>query len=407
MRSAIQASPVYRLNEDLSQIVLKAAERKILTGCDRQEVGGGQGGTAWRGRAGRASPPAPPWKPMLHRFLRPGTLLWPAAAVAAAILLYVAHPQGVNLPPDAGKARLALVPAKVVKSSEPGTMGPAKDIVPRKAAQSESASGRQTPNPAIGEDPASRPAGKFAATTKPQMPLPQNSTVSSGPGVRAESNATRSGGADPAVNATQLAKSGRAVERAGASGTENSGEASAGPAVRVDNSELMVVYCDVASGPSGGRAFEELLKSLKRHHLQLKAIAHAQDPLAVLVERLMAAATPVSEGSSRPALPAIRPVYVRAEGTPAEIDVSVAELKAHPDAFPYCSVRFGKLTPIHAESGANVSPQSSESAHAINSAAPLNAGRPLPEPTIRSVVFVVRTVPSNSAAAPAAARQGK
>jgi hypothetical protein len=119
--------------------------------------------------------------------------------------------------------------------------------------------------------------------------------------------------------------------------------------------------------------------------MRVKALtADPQDPLAALVRRLTTSEVPVSENAPRPKMAGTRPVYLRVEATPAQIDAALADLKAHPEKFPFCSVRFASLSPV-----------------------PGNKSE-VKEGAARSVVFVVNLVPENrSGAAPAGPENAK
>jgi len=401
IRSTLQAFSVHRLNEDLSQKVLRAAEQGVLTGRDCQGVDNRRGGTDQESQATRITPLAPRWKPILLRVFQPRTLFWPMAAAAAAILIFITHPGGIQPPPNGGKGPVAMAPAKDKKSSEPGTIGAAKELERHKAGQNESAGRNEAPKPAMKDGVASPEPTKPDATTKPQMPSAGDSVVSNMSQAAPESNADFPAGPQVAEKLAQLAKPSGTVERVGVPDVANAHREPSGLAIDADNDRLMVVYCDVASDSSGGRVFDELLK---RQHLRLKAVAREpQDPWAVLFRGFMTGALRVAEGSWGPALPEIKPVYVRVEGTPAEIEASVAEVKAHPDKFPYCSVRFGVLSSIHRESDSKAAAQAPESVRATKSNAPVTAEQPPVERATRNVVFVVRTVPSNLVASAAQA----
>lgn len=74
LRTTLQSLPAHKLQEDLTQKVLRAAERRMLT--EPSDASQGDNPSFWR--------------PIVARLARPRNLLWPLAATAAAMLIYVA-----------------------------------------------------------------------------------------------------------------------------------------------------------------------------------------------------------------------------------------------------------------------------------------------------------------------------
>lgn len=74
LSGALQSLPEHRLANDLSEQVLRRAERRML-------------GTGAEGPARTPAMEHSSWRTVARRLLRPRTLLWPAAAVAVAVLL--------------------------------------------------------------------------------------------------------------------------------------------------------------------------------------------------------------------------------------------------------------------------------------------------------------------------------
>ena len=326
LRSTIQALPVHKLNEDLSQRILRSAERRVLSGTDRKANHGLD-----IPRAIGASEPR--WKPVLRRLLKPRTLLWPLAAAAAAILIAVFHsggPRSIN--PNAGNDRVAVRSTNEEKSSRQ-TTAPTAPTPERKEVAS--ASPALPPgNPAVLKAPTS-PGNALPATAHGPVP-------SVGPTVARQDNSNQPAGVEKSPSA-----SGSAAVRKEAGPSPAIAHGAVPPAPSIagrESDKLMIVQCEVTNDWALRGAFEE---ALKKHEMRVKALtADPQDPLAALVRRLTASAMPVSENAPRPRMAGTRPVYLRAEATPAQIDAAIADLKAHPEKFPFCSVRFASLSPV-------------------------------------------------------------
>jgi anti-sigma factor RsiW len=363
LRSTIQALPVHKLKEDLSQRVLRSAERQVLSGTDR------------KGNHGLDIPRAlganePRWKPVLRRLLKPRTLLWPLAAAAAAILIAVFHsggPRSVN--PNAGNDRVAARSTKEANASGQATDRTAPALERKEVASISPAS--PPGNPAVLKAPASP---ENTAPTTAHGPTP-----SVGSAVAQRDNPSRPAG----VEKTPFASGNATVAKeAGPSPAIAKGGVPPGPSIAGRESDkLMIVQCEVTNDWALRGAFEE---ALKKQEMRVKALtADPQDPLATLVRRLTTSVVPVSENGPRPRMAGTRPLYLRVEATPAQIDAAVADLKAHPEKFPFCSVRFAPLSPTPGK------PEAKE-------------GAP------RSVIFEVHLVPeSREGAAPAVPESAK
>ncbi|OHB66628.1 MAG: hypothetical protein A2V70_00820 [Planctomycetes bacterium RBG_13_63_9] len=90
LSSTLQALPPYQLDEDLSDRVLRTAERQILTQSDRHPV------------------PAPaPRRPILRRMLNPRAVIWSGLAVAAALLIMMMEPGQLDRGEDRKVARVS------------------------------------------------------------------------------------------------------------------------------------------------------------------------------------------------------------------------------------------------------------------------------------------------------------
>jgi len=116
LSSTLQSLPVHKLDEDLSQQVLHAAEQRMLSG---------------QTESGPFLPDLVPstgrWQSLARRLSRPRVWIWPALAASVALLLAVLFPEpGARVAPRPAKTDLALAPAKPHSGpAEEPSIGPA------------------------------------------------------------------------------------------------------------------------------------------------------------------------------------------------------------------------------------------------------------------------------------------
>ncbi len=118
LSSTLQSLPVRKLDEDLSQQVLRLAEHRVLSG-----------------RTDSDSFPREPvvstsrWQVIARRLSRPRIWVWPGLAVAVGLLLMVLHPeQAQRLARQPVEKHVALAPADAPRAlSEPPAIGAAAD----------------------------------------------------------------------------------------------------------------------------------------------------------------------------------------------------------------------------------------------------------------------------------------
>ena len=105
LSSTLQSLPVHKLDEDLSQRVLRLAERQMLMDPSEQP-------------ASRDTLQSEPfaWRPSLRRLLRPRNLLFPGIAVAIALVFVLTDRSGENRP---GAGRVAMAPRDVREEAQP------------------------------------------------------------------------------------------------------------------------------------------------------------------------------------------------------------------------------------------------------------------------------------------------
>ncbi len=292
LSATLQSLPAQRLGEDLSEGVLRAAERRMLEDpghSDRRQSPVGSSGSFWR--------------VILRRVARPRNLLWPAAAIAAAWLLTANPELGQKAPPKPGAKQVAVAPPEE----------------------------RPTParNPTIGPSrgPQKEPAGVAAAAP-------------SGPLVPAKPAIAKSGNADAAAaNPTTDAKSVPPAMSAAPPVSKPSGVA-AGPVPAAKPQppekpearpepktgvaakgigEVLIVRCDVAEEAVSKELLE---KTLSKHDLAPQRV------------------TPPPQGESVGGKVAR---CFEVEATTAEILAAVRDLKARPDMFRAVSLPPGLL----------------------------------------------------------------
>lgn len=128
LSATLQSLPVHKLDEDLSQRVLRLAERRMLSespaaprgddGRTPSESGSSAPSSPPDARASAHDPLAPDdfrWHFSLRRLLRPRNLVFPAVAVAIALLLLVTERFGEN---RRGGPRVALAPSAASRVEE-------------------------------------------------------------------------------------------------------------------------------------------------------------------------------------------------------------------------------------------------------------------------------------------------
>ena len=106
LSSTLQAMPQYKLGEDITQRVLRMAERQILTGEDQFP-----------------KPAAAPWQSLRRRLLNPRALVWSAAAVAVAVTLVVIESKQPPQPADG--RRVAMVTENGEEAAPAASIGAA------------------------------------------------------------------------------------------------------------------------------------------------------------------------------------------------------------------------------------------------------------------------------------------
>ncbi len=358
LSATLQSLPVYKLEEDLSQQVLRIAERRMLTEPAEAEP---------EDESLRGPPPA--WRGILRRAFRPRVLIWPAVAAAAAVLLMVTHPERL-LPERKDRAQPTVASTAEAGGGESAATHSLRSAAPKAPAPAEaparreadlavrSAGGRADESSAerVAEKPApSAGAAKMVARDQPEAPAATN-------GVEMRLEKADSAEKERMMRyAPPVAKSGEAGDREfggagagmGPSGMgimgkfpgAGSGVAGAPPAAAAPGG--MAAQPGVPPG-KGGEIHARTFKFAKKQDLEpavqvLDAKAAGADaPDALLI--VQCDLSPEAAGQKTfertverrqlarservPQTPDIR--YVEVEATPAEIETLLADLKAQP-----------------------------------------------------------------------------
>ena len=362
LSATLQALPQQKLGEDLSQRVLRVAERRMLTGEEPGQT--------------EPSPlaPVPLVRSVFRRVANRRTMVWLGLTVAIAVMITINERRQ-----RAGK-EVALAPA--VSESAARSPGPPPSI--RAADEESPAAAEVLKSPAETKSPVdnyrrldrakAKGAEQPAATTTAAAP-PAGAPVA---GPAAGFGAVRFGGkpatednkepvvardAEPAVASSRPAANvpAEAAPTAPLSGTAKSGKEPAkdGPARRAEEAEklaeldegLLVVYCNISPEAAQKRAFDKLLdangitwrqrrdrsapvddskitdpKVTKADERGEKAVDGLRQKLAI-DESLLWKSLAGEAG------------LIYAEGTAAQISAAFAGLRAQPDVFLSVSVK--------------------------------------------------------------------
>ena len=380
LSSTLQALPQHKLDEDLSERVLRLAERRMLSEPVSPES-----------RHDLPSPHRIPWRPILRRVFKPRNLLWPALAVAVAIFLMMTdsgrfppadHREVVLAPETAdeatgtsgpavlGEALEGLAEAEESAESPPETFykdGPLDALVERGGRAGEVAAPVQpvAPEP---EDLAGFVDGPAIAPGSPQVPkapMPElpiagkppampgmGKTLSPGPGTAGSGGA--GGGPRPAVQPVTEPGS----RAGGVQGRDSdpakpdlppsgSGGAVLGsrpapvapPAVPPGEQqplrEPLVVRCNISAEAARGRVFDQVL-SLQRVS-RAKADARGTQDDRYFYSRGLLENQDAAERSGAKAERLAEQIQFDVEATPAQLRAIVADLKSRPDEFSFVS----------------------------------------------------------------------
>lgn len=311
LSATLQSLPPYKLQEDLAEPVLRTVERRMLS----EPAGSGPA-------AGLPGPEVPLWRAIARRLLRPRTLLWPALAVAAALLIMVLNPdQWAPEKEPAQSNRVAMSPkAALAPPAEPRSIGaPAEALAEADRRLREQTGG-------LGSAPAdhlARPVDRDVAEKSRELSPaglegpPEVEQRSPWPGSARKTAPARAKPPGAGVPAAALAERRRPLaEKDEAGGSESKpGKGELEPAGDIPKgaepaAQPLFVYCDLSPEAVRENAFQQVM-----------------DQQQVLTRALATG----GEASSLRA--AQTELYVQTELTPLQLEAVLADLKARPGWF--------------------------------------------------------------------------
>ncbi|MGQ9575464.1 MAG: hypothetical protein ACUVUC_09105 [Thermoguttaceae bacterium] len=311
LSATLQSLPPYKLQEDLAEQVLRTVERRMLS----EPAGSGPA-------AGLPGQEVPLWRAIARRLLRPRTLLWPALAVAAALLIMALNPdQWAPEKEPAEASRVAMSPkAGPAPPAEPRSIGAPAE------ARAEADRRLREQTGGLGTAPAdhlARPVDRDVAEKSRELSpagLEGPPEVEQRPPWPGSARGTAPARAKPpgaGVPAAALAERMRPLaEKDEAGGSESKpGKGELEPAGDIPKgaepaAQPLFVYCDLSPEAVRENAFQQVM-----------------DQQQVLTRPL----APGGEATSR--RPAQTELYVQTELTPLELEAVLADLKARPGWF--------------------------------------------------------------------------
>jgi anti-sigma factor RsiW len=331
LSSTLQSLPAHKLNEDISQQVLRVAEQRTLSGQTESDS-----------FSPELVPSSGRWRALAGRLSRPRIWIWPAVAASVALMLAVLFPeQGarvVHLPAD---RHVALAPARSAPAEEHsiGRTMPMAEAAPFAGSMRPDAGPAVIMAAPIPTAPAAPPASASA-------PVP---VVAQSPALASMEAAqpAESKPADVAARPMKGAKEGPAA--GGRFAKEGLGEEA-----RKSAGEVLVVRCDVTAESLAKGAFQKVLVARQIHPTEASAqdrveLILAASQLPRIMEKKSRAVDRDAirdEPSDKRAESLGRIVYLYAEATPAQLAGVLADLKTQPAvvvSLPNVSVVAGPL----------------------------------------------------------------
>lgn len=346
LSSTLHSLPVQKLNEDLSDRVLRLAERRMLSGTS----------PAVSPEPLAQSPePGLDWKSIGQGLRRPRTWLWPAIALAVGLLLWVRSPEAPN--PPAGRqvatARKATPPAEAPSIQAAPSAAPASPAPPAPEpladAEGRTAGERDLSRPAQAEASADRRmADKLAAEAPakaPALSAPKKESAGTELKFGAES-APAAASPPPASMAKRppvAASQPTPMDRPGAIPPEprvSKGAPRAFKAKAADKADAdlppLLVRCDVTPQALKDRVFETLLpdEQLRRTDANRSKDRTRQESKVATTNAASGRELDQSQEKQekeQSASPGVS--YVEFTATRGELLTLLARLKARPDLF--------------------------------------------------------------------------
>jgi len=316
LSTSLQALPAYQLHEDLSERVLRLAERRMLAEP-----------AAAKTPDRRPRPVEPGWRSIGRRVFQPRALVWSGLAVAVALILMVTERQQPQQP--AGD-RIAIAP----QPAKTPAAGPSIQAVEEPAEEAE----RPAPEALVEE---ARPAALE------EEPEPGREDAGKAAADKAETVRTRKAApvdrpAEQAAPAPQTPPPGAVAEPSQPpSGPRPAAEPKPPSGQQRPASEpAIVVECTVSPEAARQGLFDEILARQK--------IARIETADSRTADRPTASKPPESETNASLQADQATPevICVEVEATPAQLRATLAELKARPKDFPAVSpgVNLGRVT---------------------------------------------------------------
>jgi hypothetical protein len=332
LSAKVRSLPVRKMGEDLTAVVLRAAEREMLSASSPREEGHGLAPDAGRPPEAVRPPfrepatPAPAgedslnpepfaWRPSLRRMLRPRNLIVPAVAVAAALMLaWLGPPRHHRAPAAAGD--VAMAPA-LEGRRKPLSIGAPAGAVVSKPAAAHAPVAMEMATDSLPAAPAASPAPAMAAGEKRAARLPVSSwgekTLADEPGAMGG----RGGGGSPVA---AMAHEPEALERKRL--------AEAPPAGGT------LVLCSNVRDPS---AAQRLLRSILRQQqvaLNEWGVDRAGKAMAGEQEALVELSGQFAGPGLRAAGVQPNDLVLQAHLSSAQFDRTLKELEVHRQVFP-------------------------------------------------------------------------
>jgi|GEM_PF-1486233 len=323
LSSTLQGLPLEKLDVDLSQEVLRLAERRMLSGegdsAEDLELPGGASAK---------------WRAFVRRWSRPRIWIWPGVAVAVSLLLVVLQPeQGRRRDRAPGEKTVALAPT-AREPAQPPAIGPRAEMDADRLAEKRGIGPAQ--GQAEGEKLApARESLRMAA----KVPMLKSSGVGPPPEAEAPEIAATRKDAPPAPMAAMRMQASRAPAE-----QPRPAKADLDQTAEKASAEVTIVYCDVT--PPAIAFVEQVLAKreiavlasakLQRERKQAANGQLAQARSAMRVEDENAA----KSGEAKPAGKSLYKaraidsgdfVCLRAEATTRQLEAALADLRSQPE----------------------------------------------------------------------------